>query len=626
MKLETYESGVPLVDASHKRVSIKFFVIAMVFILFDVEIAFLYPWALVFRSARLAALRRDARRSWRSWSSDTPTSGRKGRSTGEPHAATAIAAAGEPRDVPARGDGPDREDPEALPDQAGGAAAGPLGGAGDLGLDLEGGGRGGRPASWSCPPSHVDGVLTFYTMYNLRPVGRHLLQFCTSISCHLPAPSALVEHCRKRLGIDLEETTQDGKFTLVEVECIAGCDKAPVDDGQRHGTTSRWTRTKLDALLERLRSGGLTWSKVLLARVGKPDSRSIDTYIADGGYAASRRSSTGGMTPEQAHRRGQEGRACAAAAAPASPTGVKWSFVPKDTKGKPIYLLCNADESEPGTFKDRLLMEQDPAPAARGDDPRRLRDRRAARLHLHPRRVLHGARDPERRPSTEAYAKGFLGENILGSGYSLDITVHRGAGRLHLRRGDRPDRSRSRASAASRASSRRSRRSSGVFAAPTIVNNVETLCCVTHIIDRGAEWFPKIGRNEKNTGPKLYCVSGHVKRPGVYEAPMGVHFEGAHLRRRLRPGHPGRQEAQGRHPGRRFGGDADGRRDRGRARSTSTASPRRGSMLGSAAIIVMDEDTCIVDRRHEHPRSSSRTSPAASARRAAKGRPGSTRS
>jgi NADH-quinone oxidoreductase subunit E len=104
------------------------------------------------------------------------------------------------------------------------------------------------------PPSHVDGVLTFYTMYNLRPPGRHLIQVCTSISCHLAGASKLLEHCRKRLGIDLEETTKDGQFTLVEVECIAGCDKAPsvmVNDTYYEpmdpGT--------MDALIDRL-SGG----------------------------------------------------------------------------------------------------------------------------------------------------------------------------------------------------------------------------------------------------------------------------------------------------------------------------------------------------------------------------------
>ena len=101
------------------------------------------------------------------------------------------------------------------------------------------------------PPSHVDGVLTFYTMFNLRPMGRNLLQVCTSISCHLLGAEALVAHCGKRLGIGLEETTKDGKFTLVEVECIAGCDKAPsmmVNDKYYEPMDA----PKLDALLERL--------------------------------------------------------------------------------------------------------------------------------------------------------------------------------------------------------------------------------------------------------------------------------------------------------------------------------------------------------------------------------------
>jgi NADH-quinone oxidoreductase subunit E len=104
------------------------------------------------------------------------------------------------------------------------------------------------------PPSHVDGVLTFYTMFNLGPVGKNLLQFCTSISCHLLGAGALVAHCRKRLGIGLEETTKDGRFTLVEVECIAGCDKAPsmmVNDRYYEPMDAG----KLDALLDRLGRG-----------------------------------------------------------------------------------------------------------------------------------------------------------------------------------------------------------------------------------------------------------------------------------------------------------------------------------------------------------------------------------
>jgi NADH-quinone oxidoreductase subunit E len=105
------------------------------------------------------------------------------------------------------------------------------------------------------PPSHVDGVLTFYTMYNLHPVGRNLLQFCTSISCHLAGAGALVERCGKRLGIGLEETTGDGKFTMVEVECIAGCDRAPsmmVNDRYHEPMDEK----KLDELLDRLAQEG----------------------------------------------------------------------------------------------------------------------------------------------------------------------------------------------------------------------------------------------------------------------------------------------------------------------------------------------------------------------------------
>lgn len=101
------------------------------------------------------------------------------------------------------------------------------------------------------PPAHVDGVLTFYTMYNLHPVGKHLIQVCTSISCHLAGAEQLVDHCRRRLGIDLEGTTADGKFTLVEVECIAGCDKAPsvmVNDTYYEPVDEK----KMDELIDRM--------------------------------------------------------------------------------------------------------------------------------------------------------------------------------------------------------------------------------------------------------------------------------------------------------------------------------------------------------------------------------------
>ena len=329
---------------------------------------------------------------------------------------------------------------------------------------------------------------------------------------------------------------------------------------------------------------------VLLARLGKADSQSIEGYIADGGYAALRTVLTGGWTPErltdEVKKSGLRGRGGAG-----FPTGVKWGFVPKDTKGKPVYLLCNADESEPGTFKDRLLMEKDPHQVIEGTILSAYALKcRAAYIYIRGEfylgaRVLNQALE-------EAYAKGFLGENILGSGYALDLTVHRGAGAyicgeetgliesLEGKRGQPRIKPPFPAVV-------------GVFGSPTIVNNVETLACVVHIVNRGAEWFAKIGRNEKNTGPKLYCLSGHVNRPGVYEAPIGLQLKELIF---------GEDYGRGVPQGRKIKAVIPG----GASANMLTAAEiedcpldfdgvaAKGSMLGSAAIIVMNEDTCIV--------------------------------
>jgi NADH-quinone oxidoreductase subunit F len=329
---------------------------------------------------------------------------------------------------------------------------------------------------------------------------------------------------------------------------------------------------------------------VLLARIGKADSRSIEGYIADGGYAALRTVLTGGWTPErltdEVKKSGLRGRGGAG-----FPTGVKWGFVPKDTKGKPVYLLCNADESEPGTFKDRLLMEKDPHQVIEGTILSAYALKcRAAYIYIRGEfylgaRVLNQALE-------EAYAKGFLGENILGSGYALDLTVHRGAGAyicgeetgliesLEGKRGQPRIKPPFPAVV-------------GVFGSPTIVNNVETLACVVHIVNRGAEWFAKIGRNEKNTGPKLYCLSGHVNRPGVYESPIGLQLKELIFGDAYGRGVPHGRKIKAVIPG-------------GASANMLTAAEiedcpldfdgvaAKGSMLGSAAIIVMNEDTCIV--------------------------------
>ena len=331
--------------------------------------------------------------------------------------------------------------------------------------------------------------------------------------------------------------------------------------------------------------------KVLLARVGRKDSRSIETYVEDGGYKALRTVLTGGWSQEkltdEVKKSGLRGRGGAG-----FPTGVKWGFVPKDTKGKPVYLLLNADESEPGTFKDRLLMEEDPHQVIEGmilsAYALKCRD---AYIYIRGEFYL-GARILDA-AIAEAYDKGFLGENILGSGYALNLTVHRGAGayicgeETGLIESLEGKRGQPRIKPPFPAVH-------GVFGCPTIVNNVETLACVVHIVNRGAEWFAKIGRNEKNTGPKLYCLSGHVVRPGVYEAPLGLPMKELLF---------GADFGQGMKDGRKVKAVIPG----GASAAMLTAEEiedcpldfdglvAKGSMLGSAAIIVMNEDTCIVD-------------------------------
>ena len=331
--------------------------------------------------------------------------------------------------------------------------------------------------------------------------------------------------------------------------------------------------------------------KVLLARVGREDSRSLSTYREDGGYAALRKIFSEGWTPEklteEVKRSGLRGRGGAG-----FPTGVKWGFVPKDTKGKPVYLLLNADESEPGTFKDRLLIEEDPHQVIEGMILSAYALKcRIAYIYVRGEFYL-GARVLEK-ALEEAYAEGFLGGNILGSGFALDIHVHRGAGayicgeETGLIESLEGKRGQPRIKPPFPAVS-------GVFGAPTIVNNVETLACVVHIVNRGADWFGRIGRNEKNTGPKLYCLSGHVVRPGVYEAAMGLPMKELIF---------GDAYGQGMKEGKKVkavipGGASAAMLDASEIEDCPLdfdGLAAKKSMLGSAAIIVMNEDTCIVD-------------------------------
>jgi NADH-quinone oxidoreductase subunit F len=255
--------------------------------------------------------------------------------------------------------------------------------------------------------------------------------------------------------------------------------------------------------------------KVLTKRYDVEDAHTLDGYLRTGGYAALR-TALGG-SPEGLRdlvkASGLRGRGGAG-----FPTGMKWGFVPQDT-GKPIYLVVNADEGEPGTFKDRELMERDPHQLLEGIviSAYALNCHRSF-IFLRGEYLWPGIRLEQ--AIAEAYREGYLGRDVLGSGFDCDITLHYAAGAyicgeetallegLEGRRGQPRLRPPFPAVA-------------GLYASPTVVNNVESLANVPHIVEHGVEWYRSMG-TEKSPGPKLFCVSGEVKRPGNYEWPLGA--------------------------------------------------------------------------------------------------------
>src|SRR5881394_2550720 len=325
--------------------------------------------------------------------------------------------------------------------------------------------------------------------------------------------------------------------------------------------------------------------RVLLANVDKPNSTAIDTYLAAGGYDSARKALA--MQPaditqlvKDSELRGRGGAGF--------PTGMKWSFVPKNAP-KPTWLLCNADESEPGTFKDRMLMEKDPHLLIEGMIITAYAIRSNPMSYIYIRGEFYYGATVLDRALEEARDKGFLGRNIFGSGFDFDITVARGAGayicgeETGLIESIEGHRGQPRVKPPFPALI-------GAFGGPTVVQNVETLTCVPLIVKNGAEWFISFG-TPKNTGPKLYCVSGTIKKPGVYEFPMGInlkelindHCGGVPEGRKLKAVIPGGASAPMLTPE-----EID-------IPLNFDALMKAGSMLGSAGIIVLDDSVCIVD-------------------------------
>lgn len=333
---------------------------------------------------------------------------------------------------------------------------------------------------------------------------------------------------------------------------------------------------------------------VLFARINKPDSTSLKTYMADGGYARIKEILS--MAPvdvinvvKDAGLRGRGGAGF--------PCGLKWTFLPKDHPG-PIYLCINADESEPGTFNNRILMEKDPHQLIEGIMIA-CHAIKSNNAYLYLRYEYGRSYRTLDAAIKECYAAGLLGKNIKGTGFNLDIVLHRGAGAYIC------------GEETGLIESLEGKRAwprikppfpaiEGLFRRPTIVNNVETLCCVTHILYRGKEWFQSIGvppdpnnpRDPGSYGPKLYCVSGHVNNPCCVELPLGVtarelieeHAGGVWKGRKAKAVVPG---------GISMGFLSDKEFDT----KLDFAGPGKAGCLGlgTAAVVVIDDQTSMVD-------------------------------
>jgi len=324
--------------------------------------------------------------------------------------------------------------------------------------------------------------------------------------------------------------------------------------------------------------------RVVSKRFDIPDANTLPVYLAHDGFKALEKAFR--LAPEAiieevkvSSLRGRGGAGF--------PTGMKWSFVPKQS-AKPKYVLCNADESEPGTCKDRLIMQYDPFAMIEG----MLIAGRAIDAHqgyIFIRGEYRYLVDVVERAIAEAYAAGYLGKNIRGSGFDFELSAHTGAGAYEC-----GEESALMESLEGKRGIPRLKppfpATSGLYGGPTVINNVETLATIPHIILGGGAWFLGLGL-PKNGGTKLTCLSGHVNNPGVYELPLG--FPLKRLIEEIGGGILGGKKLKAVVPG----GSSTPIFNAAEAETLTLdfdAVAKAGSFLGSGGVVVLHEETCMV--------------------------------
>ncbi len=373
-------------------------------------------------------------------------------------------------------------------------------------------------------PIHVQEVASFYPMFHLQPKGKCHIQVCANIACALGGARKLVRRAEEKLGVHAGEMTPDGAYSIAEVECLGSCGTGPVVQINNEPFIENATLDDIDALTSGKKIEGKSRGTVMIpdgveGYLLPPNGVSycdIDAYVKAGGYQSAKKA-WNEMEPEGiaeiVKNAGLRGRGGAGFA-----SGVKWTFMPKESP-KPSYLAINGDESEPGTFKDRQILERNPHQFIEGATiaGRAIRGV-AAYVYLRGEyttpyfRLMAAIK--------QAYERGFLGDNIHGSGKSFHMYVQRGAGAYIC--GEETGMIESMEGRKGQPRKRPPFPAGwGLWGCPTTVNNLETVTHVPVILAKGVDWYKARG-TEKSTGNTLFGISGHVKNPGVYELPLGT--------------------------------------------------------------------------------------------------------
>lgn len=367
------------------------------------------------------------------------------------------------------------------------------------------------------PLADIYGVIDFYSMFYTQPAGKTIIRICTDLSCNLAGSDAVLASMCHYLELTEGQTTPDGNFTIERSPCLGLCEHAPA---ALVNTTPIANADPYQAA-ELCRGQGkhpygivAGDHRLLTINCGKGRATTLGEYVASGGYTGLRIAleiSPAAVIAEVAAS-GLVGRGGAA-----FPTGLKWESAAK-APGETHFVVCNADESEPGTFKDRVLLEEDPHRILEGMAIAAYAIG-APKGYIYVRGEYPNAFHNLQEALSAAYQAGRLGKNILGSGFSFDIELRLGAGAYIC--GEET------ALFESIEGKRGYPRIKppfptmhGLFGQPTVINNVETLCNVPYILEHGATVYRRLG-TDKSPGTKLFCLSGDVAQPGLYEVPFG---------------------------------------------------------------------------------------------------------